>query len=151
MIVILLRLFIKAIIRTSPETERRHYGSNRWLALVSSDKGYFKALLGFSVSSYRDTRTEKQKKKIRRSFIHSFIHSVDCDVLTVGEAFENTGLLQISPELLSLGLGHLWYMTWLIWLIWHDAHQRALNHAENSLKVVSLDNAASVMNVRRQR
>ncbi len=59
------------------------------------------------VSRSPRTETPGLRSRRRRSDAHSFIRSVDCDVLTVGEAFENAGLLQISPELLSLGLGHL--------------------------------------------
>lgn len=69
------------------------------------EKGYSKALLGFSVSSYKATKTEIE---VQISYMQNipWLIFIWCD-FTIGETVEDSGLLQISPELLSLGLGGL--------------------------------------------
>lgn len=65
-------------------------------------------IVGFLVLLVQSHQDWEAEDEVSHTEEQMFSHSVDrSDVLTVSEAFQNSGLFQISPKLLSLRLGHL--------------------------------------------
>lgn len=70
---------------------------------IKSRKGYSRALLGFSVSSYKATKTgirntnQLVTKDTEKNYTFGII-----PYYTIGEAIKNSSFLQVSPKLLSL-------------------------------------------------